>query len=84
MEKIMQISEAVLKRVNSLLKKKNMTFYSLENLSGIQHGTMSAFRYGKTKNITLKTIMQLCVGLDISLIEFLNDPIFELENFELE
>ncbi len=80
----MEISAAVLKRVEQLLKEKKMTFYALENKSSIQHGTMSAFRYGKTKNITLRTIMQLCIGLDMSLTEFLEDPIFKFENFNLE
>ncbi|MBP3619330.1 MAG: helix-turn-helix transcriptional regulator [Clostridia bacterium] len=80
----MTVSEAVLKRINKLLKQKNMTFYRLEIKSGILHGTLSAIRYGTSKNITLKTIMQLAKGFEITLLEFLDDPIFDIENFNLE
>ena len=80
----MEISEAIMKRTKKLMKDKNMTFYRLCITSGILHGTLSSIRYGKTKNITVKTVMQLCKGLDVSLIEFLDDPIFNFENFDLD
>ena len=37
----------------------------------------------RNKNVTLKTIMQLARGFDMSLIEFLNNKIFT-DNKELE
>ncbi len=79
----MNICKAVGLRISNLLVQKNMTLYRLEQKSGILHGTMMCIMNERNKNVTLKTIMQLARGFDMSLIEFLNDKIFT-DNKELE
>lgn len=38
----------------------------------------------RNKNITLKTVMQLARGFDMTLLEFLDDEIFRSEELEID
>ena len=60
-----------------------MTLYRLEQKSGIQHGTMMCIMNERNKNITLKTIMQIAKGFDMTLLEFLDDKLFSSEDLEI-
>lgn len=80
----MNVCKAVEIRINNLLAEKNMTLYRLEQNSGILHGTMMCIMNNRNKNITLKTIMQIARGFDISLLEFLDDKLFESEELEID
>lgn len=80
----MTVNDAVAKRITKLLKEKNMSQYRLEIESGIQHGSMQCIMNGRNKTVTLTTLIMLSKGFNISLAEFLDDEIFNFENFELE
>ena len=75
----MTVNDAVAKRVNQLLKEKNMTQYRLEQTSGIQHGHMQWIMSGKSKTVTLSTAMMLANGFGMTIIEFLDDEMFLFE-----
>lgn len=80
----MTVNDAVAKRITKLLKEKNMSQYRLEIESGIQHGSMQCIMNSRNKTVTLTTVIMLSKGFNISLAEFLDDEIFNFENFELE
>lgn len=80
----MTVNDAVAKRVNQLLKEKNMTQYRLEQASGIQYGHMQWIMSGKSKTVTLSTAMMLANGFGMTIIEFLDDEMFLFENLEVE
>ena len=80
----MNICKAVGLRISNLLAEKNMTLYRLEQNSGILHGTMMCIMNERNKNITLKTIMQLARGFNITLLEFLDDKLFTNEDLEID
>ena len=80
----MTVSEAVAKRISKLLIEKGMTQYRLEQNSGIQHGSMQCIMNGRNKTVTLSTVIMIAWGFDMSVIEFLDDDIFDLENLEVE
>lgn len=80
----MNICKAVGLRISNLLAEKKMSLYRLEQNSGILHGTMMCIMNERNKNITLKTIMQLARGFDMSLIEFLDDKLFTNEDLEID
>lgn len=80
----MNICKAVGLRISNLLAEKKMSLYRLEQNSGILHGTMMCIMNERNKNITLKTIMQLARGFDMSLIEFLDDKLFTSEDLEID
>ena len=79
----MTVNDAVATRVSKLLREKNMSQYRLEQESGIQHGSMQCIMNGRNKTVTLSTVMVLAKGFGMSLIEFLDDPIFNSEELDL-
>jgi len=78
------VNDAVAKRVAQLLAEKKMTQYRLEQQSGIQHGHMQWIMSGKSKTVTLSTVMMLANGFGMNVIEFLNNDMFLFENLEVE
>ena len=80
----MTVNDAVAKRVAQLLAEKKMTQYRLEQQSGIQHGHMQWIMSGKSKTVTLSTVIRLANGFDMTLVEFLNNDKFLFENLEVE
>ena len=80
----MTVSEAVTKRITRLLIEKGMTQYRLEQASGIQHGSMQCIMNGRNKTVTLSTVIMIARGFDMSMIEFLDDPVFSSEDLEVE
>lgn len=82
--RVMTVNDAVVKRVTQLLAEKKMTQYRLEQQSGIQHGHMQWIMSGKSKTVTLSTVMMLANGFGMSVVEFLNDDIFLYKNLDVE
>ena len=80
----MTVSEAVAKRINRLLIEKGMSQYRLEQNSGIQHGSMQCIMNGRNKTVTLSTVIMIAYGFDMTLLEFLDDPVFTSEDLEVE
>ena len=80
----MNVCKAVGLRISELLTQNNMTLYSLEQKSGIQHGTMMCIMNERNKNVTLKTIIMLANGFDMSLIEFLDSDLFNTDLLDTE
>ena len=78
------VNEAVIKRIKYLLKEKNITQYRLEKNSGIQHGHMQWILSGKSKTVTLSTVMMIANGFGMTVAEFLSDDIFLYENLNVE
>ena len=80
----MTVNNAVATRISKLLREKNISQYRLEQLSGIQHGSMQCIMNGRNKTVTLSTVMMLAKGFGMTLTEFLDDEIFLFENLEVE
>ena len=80
----MNVCQAVAKRINGLLTERKMSQYRLEKNSGIQHGTMNGIMSAKNKGIELNTVIMIAKGFGLSVIEFLDDPVFLSDNLETE
>lgn len=80
----MTVNNAVSKRVEKLLKEKNMSQYRLEQNSGIQHGSMQCIMNGRNKTVTLTTVILLAKGFGMSVGEFLKDELFDPDNLEFD
>ena len=80
----MTVNDAVAKRIIQLLAEKKMTQYRLEQLPGIQHGHMQWILGGKSKTVTLSTVMMIAHGFGMTVLEFLDNDIFLFENLEVE
>ena len=78
----MTVNDAVAKRISKLLIERNISQYRLEQNSGIQHGSMQCIMNGRNKTVTLSTVILIAKGFNMTLIEFLDDEIFQ--NLEIE
>lgn len=80
----MTVNDAVAYRIGCLLREKKITQYTLEQKSGIQHGSMQCIMNGRNKTVTLSTVYKLARGFDMTIHEFLDDDIFRSEDLEIE
>lgn len=78
------LSDVVVERLCKYLGEKNLTQYKLAQLSGLPFPTIKSIMQKRTKGISLKTIILLAHGLDITPSEFINDSSFLSENLNLE
>ena len=77
------ISSVVVERLHKFMRDKNLTQYKLAQISGVPFPTIKSIMQRRTKDISLKTIIMLSAGLEITPSEFLNDSAFSVENLDL-
>jgi len=80
----MKTNEAIALRTRELLKEKKMTQYRLEQKSGIPHNTMICLMSGKYNSVNFKTILNIIFGLDMTVLEFFDSPLFKIENLDID
>ena len=73
----MQLSNAIRKRINMLLKANNMNIWILYKATGVPASTLSYFMNGKRELINLKTLLHICEGFNMTIKEFFDDPMFD-------
>ena len=69
--------EAVRDRILQLCEQRNMSINKLASVSALPPSSVTNILYGKSQNPKLLTIKMLCDGLDITLGEFFNAPVFD-------
>ena len=79
----MEISQAVALRIKELLIKYNLTQYKLEKRACLSHDTIKSIMKGKTKGVTLKTIVSISDGFGITAKDFLDTDLFLYENLNV-
>lgn len=78
----MTISQAVTARINEILREKDMTWYKLEQITGLSKGTIIGIQYSRYKSINLTTLVIIIKTLGISIDEFFRSPLFNEENLD--
>lgn len=78
----MTIAEAVVQRFYELFNVQEVTVNKISNISGVTQSTVSDIMNGITTNAGIATIKKLCDGLDISVRDFFDSPLFD--NLEQE
>jgi transcriptional regulator with XRE-family HTH domain len=73
----MTIGEAVRMRILELCKENLITVNGLALKCGITQSTLSNLVLGKNKNPQINTIKKICDGLEITIQDFFNSPIFD-------
>lgn len=76
----MTLSQAVSMRITELLQQRNLTQYALHKLSGVPQSTLSTIINCRFPGMKLRIIYEICDGLEITLEEFFNSPLFSREN----
>jgi len=72
----MNISQAVIKRIEELCMERNLTINALSNISGVTQSTVNDIIKGTTYNAGIATIKKLCDGLGISIRDFFDSDLF--------
>ncbi len=80
----MNISQAVTLRILELLKEKNISQYKLEHNACLSHDTVKSIMKGKAKGVNLKTIIAIADGFNMKVYEFLNSPLFDYDNINMD
>ena len=73
----MNAKQAVAQRILELCKSRSITVNTLANDAGIPPTTIYSILNTKSKNPGIVTIKKVCDGMDISLREFFDSPIFD-------
>ncbi len=76
----MRLSEAVAKRIAHLCREKALSVNKLSTMCGLRQSTVSNILNGNSKNPTIASIKKICDGLEISLADFFDDPLFQFQD----
>jgi len=76
----MKLNEAVSKRITELCAKRDMTQYALSIKSGVPQSTLSTIINCTFPSVKLRIIYEICEGLEITLGEFFDSPLFARES----
>lgn len=78
----MRIGEAVKIRILNICEVRDLTINRLGTISGVTQSTINNIVNGRNNSATVSTIKKLCDGLDMTIIEFFDNEIFQ--NLEQE
>lgn len=78
----MKLNEAVSKRLKELLVDHNMTQYQLFMKSGVPKSTIGNIVNCSYDSVKLRVIHEMCQGLEISISDFFNSPLFDDDNLD--
>ena len=77
---VMHLSEGVAKGIGYLCSKKTLSVSRLSVMCGLRQSTLSNIINGNSKNPTIASIKKICDGLEISLADFFDDPVFQFQD----
>ena len=80
----MTVGKAVAKRIDEYMFSRGITLYRLAKDAEIPIATLQNLYRGHTKSPTLTVIYKICNGLKVTIFEFLDSPLFNTDELELE
>lgn len=72
----MNVGQAVRERIAELCEEKHITINKLANISGITQFTLNNIMSGRNNSTTISTIQKICDGLEITVTDFFDSPLF--------
>ena len=72
----MNVGQAVRERIAELCEEKHITINKLANISGITQYTLNNIMSGRNNSTTISTIQKICDGLEITVTDFFDSPLF--------
>ena len=73
----MCIKEAIVERIKQLCIERNIKYNELATRAGITPSTVYSMMDGRRLDVNMLTVKKLCDGLDISIREFFDNPLFD-------
>ena len=80
----MNLNRAFALRLSSLLLEKKMSKYKLEKETGLTHSALRYIFNEVNVDVKFSTIVKVCSALNISIMEFFNDELFNLNNLDVD
>ena len=80
----MNLNRAFALRLSNLLLDKKISKYKLEKETGLTHSALRYIFNEVNTDVKFSTIVKVCDVLDISISEFFNNEIFDLQNLDFD
>ena len=80
----MNLNRAFALRLSNILIERKISKYRLEKESGLTHSALRYIFNEVNVDVKFSTIVKVCDALNMTLIEFFNDDLFNLNNLEIE
>ena len=80
----MRTKEAVAQRILELCRERNIAVNTLANISGVSPSTIYSMLNQKSQNPGVVSIKKLCDGLEITVREFFDSPLFDETEQEIK
>ena len=83
-EVFMNLNRAFALRLSNLLVEKKMSKYKLEKETGLTHSALRYIFNEVNNDVKFSTIIKVCNALNITIVDFFNDELFNLENLDVD
>lgn len=81
----MQLNEAIKLRLKNIMDEKDKNSnYEVSCAAGLNPSLLNDFFRNRITYPRIDTLYLICEGLNITLGEFFNDPIFDIENIKID
>lgn len=80
----MKLQKAVALRMSNLLIKRNMTQYALSIKSGLTKQAIANIINEKYNSIKFDTVIKIADGFGMTVLEFLDDDVFNRNNLDID
>jgi len=80
----MRTKEAVAQRILELCRERNIAVNALANISGVSPSTIYSMLNKKSQNPGVVSIKKICDGLEITVREFFDSPLFDETEQEIK
>jgi len=80
----MRTKEAVAQRILELCCERNIAVNALANISGVSPSTIYSMLNQKSQNPGVVSIKKLCDGLEITVRQFFDSPLFDETEQEIK
>ena len=79
----MTIMTAIGLRLGDLLIKHNLTQNDLALRTGLSNNTINNIMTARYKSMDMSALIQICIALGVTMQDFFDDPLFELDKLEI-
>lgn len=80
----MRTKEAVAQRILELCRERNIAVNALANISGVSPSTIYSMLNQKSQNPGVVSIKKICDGLEITIQQFFDSPLFDETEQEIK
>ncbi len=80
----MRIKEAIVIRFQEICAERGIKYNELASLSGVTPSTVYSMMDSRRKDLSVITVKKLCDGLELSVRDFFDHPIFDSLEQEIQ